>query len=251
MISGWDDAPLADIARAGLPKPVTFVLPYFENPLFLAKQLYGWSRLPQELRAYLSAIIVDDCSPDNPAEKVIRASQAYKPFPIRLYRIDTKARWNWLAARNIGMSHAPDGWVAATDMDHVIPVETAEALVWGRHDESTIYRFSRVEHTGEAIHPHPNSWFMTRAMFWKFGGYDEALSGHYGTDGEARRRWVKTAPVRTLTDRLVRWERYGDASTTHYGRKEPVDLKAQQLIKARGKDWAPRVLSFPFHEVAL
>lgn len=251
MIAGWDDAPLAKIATSSTPKPVTFILPYYENPLFLAKQLYQWSRYPKELRKHLSAMIVDDGSPDNPAEKVVKAIGGYKIFPIRLFRITVDIRWNWLAARNIAMTYAPDGWCAATDMDHVIPQETAEALVWGSHDERRIYRFSRVEHTGKPIHSHPNSWFMTRAMFWKFGGYDEALSGHYGTDGEARRRWVKTAPVQTLREVLIRHERDGDSSTVRYQRKEPIDRRAQEMIKARGKDWKPKALSFPYHEVPL
>lgn len=248
MIAGWDDAPLTKVRTSGFPKRVTFVYPYYENSDFLEKQLLGWGRFPEGLRQYLSAIVVDDCSPV-PAEMVLKNTAA--PFPVRLFRIDVDVRWNWLAARNIAMSHAPEGWCAATDMDHVIPQETAEALVWGDHEEDCIYRFSRAEHTGERIHPHPNSWFMTRATFWKFGGYDEALSGYYGTDGEARRRWVKTAPVITLPDRIIRHERQGDSSTTRYQRKEATDRRAQEIVKARGKGWAPRVLSFPFHEVAL
>lgn len=252
MISGWDNAPPVEVKAipGGMPKHVTLVYPYYENPIFLACQLYLWSRYPKELRENISAIIVDDGSPDNPAEKVLKASFGYPTFPIKLFRIEVDVRWNWLAARNIAMAEA-DGWCIATDMDHMIPVETMEALVYGRHDEGTIYRFTRHEHTGKVIHPHPNSWFMTRKMFWKFGGYDEALSGYYGTDGEARRRWVKTAPVRTLTNHLIRHEKQGDSSTTRYDRKEPIDEMAQRMIKSRGKNWSPRVLSFPFHEVPL
>ena len=88
-------------------------------------------------------------------------------------------------------------------------------------------------------------------MFWKFGGYDEALCGYYGTDSDARRRWVKTAPVVTLREILIRHEYEGDLSTTRYLRGQPVDRRVQQLIKERGKDWTPRVLSCPYHKVAL
>lgn len=252
VIEGWDDAPIVKVKTAEAtvaPKPVTFVYPYYCNAEFLSCQISGWWRFPERLRQHLSVIIVDDGSPDPGAQFSIRAFK--QPFPIRLFRIEVDVRWNWLAARNIAMSHAADGWCVATDMDHVIPLETAAALVWGAHDETCIYRFSRAEHTGQEIRPHPNSWFMTRAMFWKFGGYDETLSGYYGTDGEARRRWVKTAPVLTLKDRLIRHEHQGDSSTTRYQRKEKIDQRAQEIIKARGKDWKPKVLSFPYHEVAL
>lgn len=251
MIRGWDDAPIEAVQLSATPKPVTFIYPYYENPLFLAKQLYEWSRFPTAIKENISAIIVDDGSPDNPAERVVKGLGGYKPFPVRLFRIEVDVRWNWLAARNIAMKHAPEGFCLGTDMDHLVPAETAASLIAGNHDPEKIYRFVRLEHTGDLIHSHPNSWFMTRAMFWKFGGYDEALSGHYGTDGDARRRWVKTAPVRTLPECLVRYERIGDSSTTHYLRKQPEDRAVPDLIKLRGRDWKPKVLSFPYHEVQL
>lgn len=249
MISGWDDAPIAKVRTAFEPKPFTLVMPYYCNADFLARQAQNWIAWPRAVREHVSLIIVDDGSPEKPAADVLKTVNI--PFPVSLYRIDVDVRWNWLAARNIAMSHASDGWCLATDMDHVVTSGVAEALVWGQHDPSVIYRFSRREHTGERIHPHPNSFFMTREMFWRFGGYDEALSGHYGTDGEARRRWVKTADVLTLREALVRYERIGDSSTTRYGRKEKIDLEAQRMIAARGKGWKPKVLSFPYHQVAL
>jgi hypothetical protein len=136
-------------------------------------------------------------------------------------------------------------------MDHVLPEDTARAVIEGAHDPGVIYAFSRVEHTGAPANPHSASFLMTRAMFWKVGGYDEALSGHYGTDGDWRRRCARVAPLKVLTDRLVRHEFVSDSSTTRYKRKQPEDAGVKAIIAARGRGWAPRVLSFPYHEVAL
>lgn len=247
MIEGWDNAPEAKLSKT-YPKLVTIIYPYYDNPLALAKRVNAWAQLPLELRINLSAIIVDDGSPVSSAKQVLFNCPI--PFKLRLFRIDVDRRWNWLAARNIGMSYANEGWCVCTDIDHIIPQETLENLVHENHEIDTIYRFNRMER-GVKIHPHPNSWFMTREIFWKFGGYDEALSGYYGTDGEARRRWIKTAKVRTLKDYLIREEYVDDSSTMRYGRKESIDLRAQEIIKARPKDWKPRVLSFPYHEVKL
>lgn len=251
MIPGWDDAPLERVYAALEPKAVTFIYPYYCNPGFLKTQVEGWMKFPEKIRKYLSAIIVDDGSPKALAEHVLVTLP--KPFPIRLFYIEVDVPWNWLAARNIAMRHAPDyAWCVGTDIDHVIPLTTVEALVWGAHDPLVIYRFTRVEKTGVTIHPHPNSWFMTKEMFWKFGGYDEALSGNYGSDGDARKRWAKVAPILTLPDKLIRHEHTGDSSTTKYKRKLPEDAKAvQQTISARDRNWKPRVLSYPFHEVTL
>jgi hypothetical protein len=242
------DLPVVEIVQSDKPKPVTIIMPFYCNPDFLSQQIAWWGTFPAHLRAELSAIIVDDGSP-MPAHDVLQDKAL--PFPIRLFRIDVDVRWNWLAARNIGFHHAPTGWCAVTDIDHVIPESTAASLVYGHHDPSVIYGFSRRESTGEMIAAHPNSWFLTRDMFWTVGGYDETLSGYYGTDGDWRRRMAATAPMEILSDRLLRYEYDSDSSTTVYKRKQPEDAAVKGLIAKRKKGWQPKVLSFPYQEVAL
>jgi len=240
--------PVVNIPQRLTPKDITLVLPYYDNQQFLRQQVGWWTTVPASLRAYLNAIIVDDGS-QLPAVDVLMRLDF--PFPIRLFRIEEDIRWNWLAARNIGFQHAANGWVLVTDMDHVAPVTTLEALVYGQHNPKIIYSLSRIEHTGEVITPHSASFFMTREMFWKVGGYDETLSGHYGTDGDWRRRCAATAPMAVLTDRLVRHEYQSDSSTSRYLRKQPEDAAVRGLIAKRGKGWKPKVLSFEYHEVPL
>jgi hypothetical protein len=247
---GCDDAPIVEVKRGDMRKDfVCIVMPYYDNPQFFEYQMRRWWAFNVGVRLRLGAIIVDDGSPTYPAGDVLRGHPP--PIAMRLFRIDVDVRWNWLAARNIGMKNAPDCWCVLTDMDHVIPFDTAKALIHGEHDPNIIYRFSRRERDGGPIHPHPNSWFMTRRMFWKVGGYDEALSGHYGTDGEYRRRCAATAPIRIMTDELHRYEHYEDSSTTRYKRKQPEDAGVKQMIRARGPNWKPKVLSFPHHEIKL
>jgi hypothetical protein len=241
--------PTVTVPRAAAPKSFTLVMPYYCNPEFLETQLEGWWGLPPAVRERMTAVIVDDGSPIGPAAGVLRRQSL--PFPIRLFRIDVDVRWNWLAARNIGLHYAAPGWVLVTDMDHVVPAATARAVIEGEHAPGVIYAFSRVEHTGAPATPHSASFLLTRAMFWKVGGYDERLSGYYGTDGDWRRRCAATAPMEVLTDPLVRHEFVQDSSTTRYRRKQLQDAAVRPLIAARGKQWTPRTLSFPYHEVAL
>jgi len=238
------------VPQSDLPKPITFVYPYYRNAQFLRTQLAWWGTYPAHLRAHLSVILVDDGSPD-PAADVLAG--LVLPCPVRLFRVCVDVPWNWLAARNIGAHHAADGWLLLTDMDHVVPASTLDSLVYGRHDPDAIYAFSRIEHTGEAIAPHSASWFMTRSTFWyRIGGYDEALSGHYGSDGEYRRRATAAAPVHLLSDRLIRHEYVEDSSTTEYARKLPADTEAvRAIVASRGAGWRPKVLSFPYTEVTL
>jgi hypothetical protein len=245
---GCDDAPIIQIGMDDSDRRVTFVYPYYENPRTLKLQIERWSAYSEELRNRLSVIVVDDGSPNDPALGVLAGLSV--PFQLRLFRVEVDVRWNWLAARNLGMYQA-EGWCVLTDMDHVVPEETLEMLVHGCFSRGTVYRFSRVEHTGEPIAPHPNSWFMTKEAFWTIGGYDEALSGHYGTDGEYRRRVAKTFPIRIMTDHLVRHEFVSDSSTTKYLRKQPEDRAVQAMVSARGPDWKPKTLSFPWRNESL
>jgi hypothetical protein len=249
MGTPWSAAlPVVYVAAAAAPKRVTIVLPFYENSEFLAVQVSGWQRWPADLRAHVEAVIVDDGSPE-PAADVLR--YLVPPFPWRLFRIREDRRWNWLAARNRGAHEAADGWLLMTDMDHVVPEATMAAVVMGAHDPAVIYGFRRRESSGARLQPHPNSWLLTRARFWSVGGYDETLSGYYGTDGDWRRRCARVARLQILSDELIRHEYDGDSSTRRYRRKQPEDAAVKRLIAARAPDWQPKTLSFPADEVAL
>lgn len=237
------DLPVVTVRRAPARKRVTLCVPYYENPTFLQTQVDVWRGYAADLAAELSIVLVDDGSP-MPCQKPTELAAS-----LRLFRIEVDVRWNWLAARNIGAHHADDGWLLLTDIDHVLPETTLRAVIEGAHDPKAVYAFSRREHTGAAAAPHSASFLMTRAMFWTIGGYDEALSGHYGTDGDYRRRLAAVAPLRVLTDELVRHEYVGDSSTVRYLRKQPEDAAVKRLVAARRPGWRPRVLSFPYHEV--
>jgi hypothetical protein len=241
MANNWASAiPVVNVPAGSTKKQVTLVVPYYQSAKFLETQAAVWRTYPYSV----SIVVVDDGSPE-PAKLPSGLDGT-----ARLFRIDQDVPWNWLAARNIGAHHAQDGWLLLTDMDHVVPVETMCAALHGQHDPTVVYGFSRREHTGAPIQPHSASFLMTRQMFWAIGGYDEALSGHYGTDGVYRKEIRKHAPMRILSDVLVRYEYVDDSSTSTYQRKLPRDTAAvKSLVAARPRDWTPRVLSFPYHEV--
>ena len=244
MAKVWSEAmPLATIRPSAVAKPVTIVLPFYQAHEFLKTHLETWAGYPEAIRKHVSVILGDDCSPDP-------LTVPESPLPTRVFRIETKVPWNWLAARNIGAHYAQDGWLLLTDMDHIAPAETIESLVIGQHDPNVVYAFSRREHTGIAIRPHSASFFMTRKLFWRIGGYNEAYSGVYGTDGAYRKRAMSYAPFKLLPQELIRYEYVADSSVTTYERKTPAmrELRRKRFaIVPQGAP--PKVLSFPFHEV--
>lgn len=236
-------------------RPFTLILPYYENAGMLVEQFNRLSGLPPEIRDALHLIVVDDGSPTSPAEAVANPF-ADKVASFQLFRIEVDVRWNWLAARNIGVHHAPTEWVLLTDIDHVVPERTARRIQEVKLDPARVYRFSRIDAPALTPYkPHPNSWLMTRQRFDKIGGYDERFSGFYGTDGEFRDRVVANSrEVVMLDDPLVRYPRevIPDASTTQYGRKEPIDHDGVTRIRAQiARDGGPTLrLSFPYHRIA-
>lgn len=242
-------------------RPFTLVLPYYENAGMLALQYTAIAALPAEVRGSLHLIVVDDGSPAAPAVApgdVKTNEEAVAELGIasfQLFRIEVDVRWNWLAARNIGVEHAPTDWVLLTDIDHVVPEATARRIQEKKLDPASAYRFSRVDAPDLSPYkPHPNSWLLTRDRMDKIGGYDERFSGFYGTDGEFRDRVkANSREIIILDEPLVRYPRevQADASTTQYGRKEAQDREGVTKVRAQiaAEGGRPRRLSFPFHRV--
>jgi hypothetical protein len=214
-------------------------------------------KYPEELRARLHVIIVDDCSPRWPAlPHVVQPMEQLGLASFRLYRTKVDVRWNWLFCRNLGVSEATTDWVFMTDIDHVMPGKTLARLLDATLDSRKAYRMSRVDAPDLTPYkPHPNTWLMTRMLFDRIGGYDERFSGFYGTDGEFRRRVQDTSDeIVILPQVMVRYPRevVADASTTTYGRKEVQDrinVKRIVLQRAEIPNWKTKRLTFPYEQL--
>jgi hypothetical protein len=226
-------------------RQVTIVLAYYLNAGMLQRQYEELRALPEPLREQLALIVVDDGSP-------VPAIGAEIGMPLKIFRMRKDVRWNQDACRNIGVHHAETRWVLLTDMDHLAPLATLQSLVYGSFDQAAVYKFARVSAPDLAPYkPHPNSWFMTRKMFDRIGGYDERFAGYYGTDADFRDRVKKIARIEQLDDVLIRVPRevIPDASTTTYGRKEKQDavgIKRVMHERDRVRGWKPLRLTFPY-----
>lgn len=237
----------------------TLILPYYENPTQLARQLNHLSSLPDDVRKHLYLIVVDDGSPIAPAAPICRGFLLAldRLASFQLFRIDVDVRWNWLAARNVGVNHSHTEWNLLTDIDLELPEVTARRVIEKKLSPENVYRFGRLTAPEMTPYkPHPNSWLMTRQMFDKIGGYDERFSGFYGTDGEFRDRVRANAANVIILEEfpLIRIPRelVADASTTTYGRKEKQDHEGVTRIRAQiaREGGRPLRLSFPYHRVA-
>lgn len=237
----------------------TLVMAYYENPVMLHEHAKAWYRtLPPEIARALHVVIVDDGSPTKPAAPIARAIDWSFLGSFQLWRMGVDVRWNQDACRNVGVREAPTKWVLLTDMDHVVPFHTWSRLMVGKLSKGMVYRFSRLSMPDLSPYKlHPNTWALTRDMYWAVGGYDEALAGNYGTDGDFLvrvRRRLEEEPEQ-LAEFVIRYPRevIPDASTTSLTRKSLEDkARVSQLIAARKRKpggWKPRHFSFPCERV--
>jgi hypothetical protein len=241
--------------------PFTLVMAYYDNPSMLQHHIRTWLGFDEALRQALHVIIVDDGSPRWHAKEVcdgIRAKNLGHDDGLasfQLWRMGVDVRWNQDACRNVGVREALTQWVVLTDMDHVVPAETWEYLMCHPLDPRHIYTFARVTAPDLVPYrPHLNSWAITTDKYWQVGGYDEALAGNYGTDGDFNRRARRTAAIVDLKQWLVRYTRglVRDANTTTLERKTVEDrLRIDRLYNSRRPDWRPLHFSFPCDRVAL
>jgi hypothetical protein len=234
----------------------TLIFPYYENPAMMDRQLAHLDALPDDVKAALHLVVVDDGSPVCPlGEFTMTCMNGLGLASAQLFRITVDVRWNWIAARNLAAEYARTDWVLMTDIDHLVPESTIRRIQEKKLSDRDVYRFSRKDLPDLTDYkPHPNSWLMTRRMFNDVGGYDERFSGFYGSDGEFRDRVRATCrEIHILPEHLVRVPRevIPDASTTRYERKQPEDREGVGRVRALiAQDRKPHRLTFPWVQVA-
>lgn len=254
-----------------LRRELTLVLPHFQNLGMWAEQQTIFATYPEYLRGMLHVVVVDDCSPEGkyPTPESVTIDGLAS---LRIYRLTEKKRWNWLACRNLGAKVATTEWLILTDIDHAVPSRTLWYALKEKLDPAQAYRFSRMTAVKpwpyeldecEPYKPHNDSWLLTRALFFdhRVDGYDERLSGCYGTSGEFTHRLTaaskrepgllgvpKNATKAEGTKApLIRYPRevIADASThpkvyTRKGDAENDDeLKRRKAERAREIGWRP------------
>jgi len=202
---------------------LTITMPYYEAPKMLKMHLENWCVYPPKLADRVSIVLVDDGSPNSPAEEVLKTAKLPRS-PIQLYRVLENIPWNHGGARNLGMRVAKDGWVLSTDMDLLLTSENVINLFDYDLNPNKSYRPGRVklnqQNQLEEIKPHRETFIMTKKMFWEIGGYDEDFNGYWNGVFypflKNVRKHCGVLPLETvdlLWDPLLK-----DASVTEWGR---------------------------------
>lgn len=238
---------------------LSICLAYWRNPGMLAHQYRVWAAYPWDLKSDVEVLVVDDGSPE-PAHEVQRPDGLPQ---LRILRFPQTATpdvppWRQDAARNLAADEAVGEWLFLSDMDHVLPAASLEALL-GRIKlgQDEVYSFQRldapdlkpkVDKAGN-LHPHPNTYAMKRSRYWAIGGYDEDVLGIYGTDGYYRRKLLNQVSLVHLDAiPIVRFPRevIPDASTrTNRDAFRNNGLVARVLADKAEKKLSPAILTIP------
>lgn len=149
--------------------------------------LRQYEKLPKDIRAAIEFVIVDDGSP-------ISYDTGEYDLNITWLRIKEDIRWNQAGARNLGVTYAKSDKIFITDLDHELPEATFRYMINCRNPGRNFYKIYResrdngfirrgkVFNVGEMYYGHPNTFFMSRARFMRFFGYDEEFAGNYGAE---------------------------------------------------------------------
>lgn len=247
---------------------LTLIVPYYRNCGMLARQVGEWNIYPEEIKI----ICVDDGSPEPAAEIIAKHATPKTKRHLELYRIDVDIPWNRGGARNLGAKMAATEWVLHEDIDHILPIDAACALLDFRPDHERWYRFPRWR-VGKAdatrrkdaipedqqygqIHPHVDSYLARLEIYWQIGGYNEDYSGCLGGGNPFLHRLEAAHPVEMLP-KPIRLEVYTrsaipDASdwslsrdTTEYRRRKRAIEKYGELKKPRNP------IRFPWTKILL
>lgn len=241
---------------------ITIVLPFYRQPLMLRKQLDNWAQYSHKAREHFTLIVIDDGSPE-PASDVIKAGDG-----VQLYRIAIDREWGRNIARNLGAHLCESKWLGNFDLDHVLPPDSADALLKVQLDENSWYRFPRwrVGRADETrrkdaipdhvefgrVREHIDSHVMTRELFLK-SPYDPEYVGMLGGGSPFLKRMESIAPVKVLPENVCLhvYTRHvvPDASVTTLSRDTSQYAKLRKEKERTGNTVPKMTLDFEWSRV--
>lgn len=239
---------------------LSLILPYWMQPKMLRKQLNTIAEYPPEIEV----IVVDDCS-EIPAESVLEDFDK-----ISLYRVTERRDWNRSMCRNLGAKVAETPWIIQVDTDHVLPPDAAARLLEHGLNPGSWYRFPRFR-VGKAdetrnkdaiprdqeygqIHEHTDSYLITKANYWRTGGYDPDYAGCLGGGGAFLARLEKmlgpsaSLPIDIHLEVHTRHS-IPDASVSGLNRDTSEYKRRKKEKEARGDTTPKNPIRYPYERV--
>jgi len=163
-------------------------------------------------------------------------------------RITKDIRWNQPGARNLAMVLADTDWVYLSDIDHLLPAESCQALLDTEKQKNCVYYFREKSESGEDTGVHVSCFCMNKLTFWNLGGFDEDFCGHYGWDDFIFYDQVqKYCSIHVFQDlHLVNMPELKTPNVRRKHRRNKRLLKKKRALIQRNKYFVKPVLRFPW-----
>ncbi|UUE36205.1 glycosyltransferase [Pectobacterium aroidearum] len=220
------------------------------DPQSVFSLLREYEKLPLDIREVVEFVIVDDGSP-------IEYETGKYQLNITWLRIKEDIRWNQAGARNLGVTYAKSDKIIVLDLDQELPENTFRYLINHKNPGRNFYKIyhecredgfvdrGKRYNIGDRYHGHSNTFFMSRARFMRFWGYDEEFAGNYGSEDF---RFVKFhkyhgSKQRYLPKNIRCFERNVDRKKSYHSLNRdltantPVDLRKKQECSLFGAEY--------------
>lgn len=242
----------------------TLLVPYYRQPEMLRRQIAEWEKYPAEVLIDLG----DDCSHEEAAPIVREVASPELRKRLRVFRTDVDRPWAREFVRNLLSKQAQTEWLLHVDIDHVLPAESASALLPIELDPKSWYRFPRYR-VGKAdetrrkddipddaefgkIKPHIDSYLVRGKRYWAAGGYNEEFIGVLGGGNEFLRRLELAAgPPHVLPEsvclHVYTRDKVKDSSDWACNRDTTPGKRLWLSLKAEKKLGEPKTLTLPWH----
>ena len=167
-------------------KKITVNLSYYNQPKkTLIRHLDNWKKFKKEIRDQFSFVVIDDCS-KIPAKKLLN-DYDFEDLDFHLYQVEEDLYCNIAGVRNLGATECVTPYLIILDMDTVIDSNMAESLIKLADEninKKNVFKFNR-KVPGNSNHikhnkMHPAICLIRKEDYWRVGGCEEDLVGHYG-----------------------------------------------------------------------
>ena len=174
--------------NSGSSRNITFVVLYYEEPLFISHHIQTWLSWPSSLRDRFNFMIVDDGSRIGlRADELISGQTADFEGHIHLevYYIEQNLCWNIAGARNLAVYMAKTEYIFVCDADTIMPrYQTAKYLLDLRRESTALLNYNGtqqiyihfdrfIERDNLSRKPHPAVMLLSKKTYWMSGGCDE------------------------------------------------------------------------------
>lgn len=194
-------------------KKITINLSFYNQNKVLIDHINLWKSYSSETKKQFSFCVVDDCS-KIPADEVLSGIDL-SDLDIHIYRVTEDLYCNIAGVRNLAATVCQTDWIVILDMDTMVSESLArEMLKLTDSPPGNCFKFNRraIGHN-KHNHTHPAVCLLRKDDYWKVGGCEEDLVGHYGyTDPSFWHRAKGKLQVHEMRNLYLNYKPEGEAN---------------------------------------